>query len=88
MTSKSMKMQTRRRAPKVWLAIFAIVVGHNVTAEDGDTLSEWIDECLREHPWLTRSVIAAFALHLANAMTPRYDVIHVLFVLSRKWRRP
>lgn len=63
-----------------WLAIGAIVVGHNISAEDGDTLSEVVDEWIAAHPWLTRGIIAVFALHLANAISNRVDPVHLVFV--------
>lgn len=69
-----------RRAPKVWLAIAAIVVAHNVSAADGDTLSEQVDQWIVSHPWLTRGVIAVLALHLANAVSNRADPVHWVFV--------
>jgi hypothetical protein len=68
---------------KVWLTIGGIVVVHNIRAEAGGTLSEAVDEWIATHPVLTRSVIAAFALHLANAVPSRVDPIHLAFTSAR-----
>jgi hypothetical protein len=65
------------------MVIGGIVLGHNITAEDGDTLSEWVDGWLEKHPLLTRAVISVVALHLANALPPRYDLVHLAFVRAR-----
>lgn len=78
----------RPSAKQTWAAIFGIVLLHNATAEDGDLLSEQMDSWLLTHPVLSRAVIAMLALHLANAMTPQYDVISWGFVAVRKIRRP
>jgi hypothetical protein len=75
------------RAKKAWLAIAVIVVGHNVSADDGDTLSEVVDGWIAAHPWLARSVIAVLALHLANAISNRVDPVHLVFVGVRARRR-
>jgi hypothetical protein len=76
-----------RRAEKAWLAIGGIVIANNVTAEPGGTLSEVVDDWLIAHPVLTRTVIALFALHLANAVAARYDPIHLVFTTTQTWRR-
>jgi hypothetical protein len=76
-----------RRSQKVWLGIAAVVLAHNSTAEDGDTLSEMADEWVLAYPVLTRAVIAMFALHLANAIYARYDPVHLAFTVTRTWRR-
>ena len=77
----------KRRARKAWLAIAAIVLAHNLTAEDGDTLSEAVDEWLLTHPLLTRAAIAVLALHLANAVSNNADPVHWVFVRVRARRR-
>lgn len=66
-----------------WCAIAVGVVAYNVTARDGDTLSECVDEWIERHRWLPRSAIAMVALHLANALPPQYDVVHRLFATAR-----
>lgn len=76
-----------RRAKKVWVAIGAGVLAHNLTADDGDTLSEAVDEWLVSRPVLTRAVIALLALHLANAVRAHYDPVHLAFTVARKRRR-
>jgi hypothetical protein len=73
-----------RRAKSLWLAGAAIAITHNITAEDGDTLSEAVDDWLDTHPVLTRTVIAMLALHLANAIAARADPVHWAFWLVRR----
>lgn len=70
-------------AEQAWLAIAAIVITHNVSASDGDTLSEAVDDWIVSHPVLTRTVIAVLALHLTNAISNRLDPVHLAFVRVR-----
>lgn len=72
-----------RRAKKLWAAGGAVALAHNLTAEDGDTLSEAVDDWLHTHPILTRAVIAMLALHLANAVTQQADPVHWAFHIVR-----
>lgn len=72
---------------RVWLVIAAIVIGHNLSARDGDTLSEAVDDWIAAHPVLTRAVIAVVALHLANAVSSRVDPVHLVFVGARSFPR-
>jgi hypothetical protein len=65
------------------MAIGAIVIGHTITAEDGDTLSECVDSWLDNHRWVTRGAIVVLALHLMNAVPGRVDVVHLLFTGAR-----
>jgi hypothetical protein len=79
-----MVIDVRRPSAKTcWAAIGVIVVGHNISADDADTLSEAVDEWIMLHPWLTRAIIAIVALHLANAVPTRIDPIHLVFVRVR-----
>lgn len=75
-----------KRSKKVWLTIGGIVLAHNLTADDGDTLSEAVDSWLTTHPVITRAAITVLALHLANGIQARYDVVHLVFTAARRRR--
>jgi hypothetical protein len=75
-----------RRAKKLWIGGAVIALAHNITAEDGDTLSEAMDDWIFAHPVLTRAVIVVFALHLANAVKQQADPVHWAFVVARRRR--
>ena len=72
-----------RHGDRGWLIVAAVVVAIEVTADDGELLSEACDRYLADHPWLTRGIVAAFALHLANVLPDRYDPLHMLFAAKR-----
>lgn len=71
------------RAAHVWRGIAAAVIVHNVTAREGDTLSECMDGWIARHPVLWRAVIVAVAVHVGNVVPPRLDPVHWLFVAAR-----
>lgn len=73
-------------ADRAWVTLGAGILGWDLFCNDGDTLSERVDDYLTTHPILTRAVIAVVAVHLANAITPRYDPIHRLFLTARRTR--
>src|SRR4051794_3812676 len=66
-----------------WLAIAAGVVGYDLSARDGELLSEACDRYLLRRPWLTRAVIAVTALHLANALPKWCDPYSLAFHTRR-----
>ena len=76
-------------ARQAWALLAAGVVGYEVACRDGQLLSEGVDEWLLSRPVLTRTVIAALALHLGNAVPERYDVVSLGFFairrISRRW---
>lgn len=71
---------------RAWLALGCGVVSYNLVAKDGQMFSEIVDEWLVEHPWLTRGVVAVFALHLINALPTRADPVSLLFAAKRLLR--
>jgi hypothetical protein len=75
-------------ADRAWIVLGAGVLVYDMAAPDGQTLSEGADRYMLRHRWLVRGVSFALAAHVCNLVAPRYDGIHWLFVLSRKWRRP
>jgi uncharacterized membrane protein len=75
-------------ADRAWIVLGAGVLLYDVFAVPGQTLSEGADRYMVHHKWVTRSVGIALVAHVCNMVGPRYDLVHWLFVLSRKWRRP
>ncbi len=73
-----------RSADRAWLILGVSVVVYEVAAEDGELLSEACDRYLANHPWLTRTIVGALALHLINAVPPALDPIHQLFAVKRR----
>lgn len=68
---------------KAWIALAVGVIGYNLFTREGETFSETVDRAVEAYPLLTRLVIAAFAVHLGNLVSPRVDVIHLGFVGAR-----
>ena len=79
-------------ARQAWALMAAGVLGYEVVCKDGELLSECVDEWLVSRPILTRTAIAALALHLGNAVPQRYDVVSLGFSAirrsSRYWQYP
>ncbi len=80
-----MKLQP---SDKAWIALGAGVLVYDMAASPGETLSEGADRYMVHHKWLTRGIGIALVAHVCNFVEPRYDAVHWLFVLSRRWRRP
>lgn len=78
-------------AKKAWAVIAAWVIIYNgFIARDGDLLSEQVDTWLNDSPrtrWATRLTILALAAHLANAVSPKLDIISIAFTTVRKVHR-
>lgn len=66
-----------------WGVLGAGVVGFNILSSPGNTLSECADRAIEKHPLPTRLAIGAVALHLANLIPERWDVIHQTFRLMK-----
>lgn len=77
-------------AKRAWAVIAGWVIIYNgFIARDGDLLSEQVDEWLKGPPrvrWSTRLTILALAAHLANAVSPKLDLISMVFEVVRKLR--
>lgn len=69
-------------AKQAWGLLAAGVVIYEVTCDDGELLSEQADRWLVSNPILTRAVIAAVALHLANLLPWYADPLG-----KRVWRK-
>jgi hypothetical protein len=73
---------------KAWITIGAFVLAYDLLAPEGPTLSEGADKYMLHHRWLTRAVGISLVAHVCNMIAPRFDAIHGLFLLGRRWRRP
>jgi hypothetical protein len=75
------------KARQAWALLAAGVLGYEVACEDGQLLSECVDDWLMSRPILTRAAIAALALHLGNVVPERYDVVSLGFQAIRRSSR-
>ena len=79
-------------AKQAWALLATGVLSYEFYCKDGELLSECVDRWLLSRPILTRAVIAALALHLANAVPVRYDIVSLGFLgmrrAKRRWRHP
>jgi len=76
-----------RPSDRAWLALGLGVIAYDLTARDGETLSEAVDRYLTVWPTLTRVAIFAVALHVANGLQPWADPLGGAFVVIRRLRR-
>jgi hypothetical protein len=74
-------------ARQAWGLLAVGVLGYELVCDDGQLLSECVDEWLVSRPVLTRAAIAALALHLGNAVPERYDVVSQGFRAIRQGSR-
>lgn len=75
-----------RPADQAWLTLAGAVVVYDLTAADGETLSEACDRYLQAHRWLTRGIAFVVTLHCCNLFPVALDPLHHLFALLRRWR--
>jgi hypothetical protein len=75
-----------RLAPSdlAWIALGVGVVGYDVLAGPGETMSEGADRYMLRHPWLVRGVAFALAAHVCNVVPDRLDAVHQLFEAMRR----
>lgn len=69
------------------LALAVGVVGWNVCAPPGHTISEGCDRYLAANRVVTELVLASLYLHVSNRIPNRFDPIHHLFVATQAPRR-
>jgi hypothetical protein len=62
-------------AKQAWGVIAASVLAYELACNEGELLSEGVDDWVATKPILTRAVIAALALHLGNAVPTRFDPV-------------
>ena len=61
-------------ARHAWALLTAGVLGYEVVCNDGQLLSECVDDWLKSRRILTRAAVAALALHLGNEIPERYTL--------------
>ena len=76
-----------RPSSKAWAALAAYVIIYNLSAPEGEMLSERCDRWQEARPWLTRAVITLVAVHLANGVPQSIDPVHWVFLAARSCRR-
>ena len=74
-------------AKQAWGLLAAGVLAYELACKEGELLSEGVDDWVAAKPILTRTVIAAFALHLGNAVPPRFDPVSLAFIGIRRGSR-
>jgi hypothetical protein len=74
-------------AKQAWGVIAASVLAYELACNEGELLSEGVDDWVATKPILTRAVIAALALHLGNAVPTRFDPVSMGFHGIRKGSR-
>jgi hypothetical protein len=74
-------------AKQAWGVLAAGVLAYELVCKEGELLSEGVDDWVATKPILTRTVIAALALHLGNAVPSRFDPISLAFVGIRRSSR-
>ena len=71
-------------ADRAWVALGAGILGYDILAPAGETLSEGADRYMLRHPWLVRGVALILVGHICNVWPQRFDVIHLGFVAIRR----
>ena len=78
-------MRSRLTAQNGWLAVGSLILAFELACPRGCTLSEGVDLWIEKHPVRTRLLVLLVAGHLINAIPPRYDVIHQLALLVKRF---
>jgi hypothetical protein len=68
-------------------ALGASVLAYDLLCEPGGTFSEVADKAIDRHPIATRVAIGAVALHVANMIPERYDIVTQAFKRIKKHPR-
>lgn len=68
-------------ADVAWLAMLAGVVAYEVLSPRGELLSEGWDRYLERFPVSARPVPVVLTAHVINALPPRFDPVHRVFLL-------
>lgn len=71
---------------RAWLVLAAGIIGYDLAAPRGHTLSEQVDRWLVTHPLLTWAVGGIIFAHLLNITPTRVDPVHLIFTAGRRWR--
>lgn len=73
-----------RLGAKAWAALGLGILAYEGLCPDGELLSEQCDRWLESYPVSTRAAIAVVALHLANGLPDRFDLVHWVGVGLRR----
>ncbi|MGB0971284.1 MAG: DUF7427 family protein [Mycobacterium sp.] len=71
-----------RAGDRAWLTLAAGIIVYELSAEDGELLSESADRAMLRHPWIVRGAAFLLAAHVSNTIKPSCDPIHRLFALK------
>jgi hypothetical protein len=64
-----------------------IIAAYDLTVSDEEQLCGRVDSWSLHHKWVTRSVIAYVALHVADLLPQRYDVLNWIANVLRHWHK-
>lgn len=66
------------------IGLLVYVIGYDVCARDGETISDGFDRLLIRHRVATELVCLAFYLHVANHVPQKLDPLHWAFLGARR----
>lgn len=69
---------------RMWAAIAAAVVYHELSCRDGELLSEAVDRGLEKNPVPIYALVLITAAHLLNWLPPQADPYHRLGLFFKK----
>ena len=73
-----------RHGDTAWIALAVGIFTYEMTAPQGELLSEACDRYRRRHPIITNAVICYLALHLMRGLPARVDPLHRLARIGRR----
>lgn len=76
-----------RPGAKAICVLLAGVGLYDVLCDDGETISEVLDDLLVDHRIATEAVLLALYLHCSNRVPSELDALHWLFLAARWTRR-
>lgn len=71
---------------RAWLVLAAGIIGWDLIAPRGHTLSEQVDRWLEKYPLVTWIVGGIIFGHLLNVTPARVDPVHLIFTAGRSWK--
>lgn len=63
-------------APRAWSAIATAILAYELSAPEGQLMSEGVDRALEKHKTLTTLAVGTVALHLLNVLPAKADPLH------------
>lgn len=76
-----------RAGDRAWLGLGAAIVVYELSADDGELLSEAADRAIELHPWLIRIGAALLACHVVNLLPERADLLHHAHAILKAHRK-